>query len=368
MKPYLIHLFCIFKFLTETKIKIYILILFFAIASFDGAFAFNVSADSVSTGDTTSLQSFDAKGIPVTPISEFTYAGHRRWLIDGSQPYLTTKIKPISAVLLGTGVAALFVVQHQMQQNTIWKKTGPFHIQEDWQWTWALDKAGHFYGSYTASYIFSEILMAMGFSWDLGTITGSALGLLYTSYVEVLDGFSQDFGFSPTDFYADVAGASYHLLQHYVPVLQNFSPTFMYVNPAWIGEKSRVPHDSFIDDYSSQTFWMSINVHNLLPKKARKYWPAWLQLSVGYGVFSLCAPGHDCDLRYSVPFSKEAYGNRSLLIGFDYNLVELLPDGGSFWNWIKQGLRLVRILPAPTLQISDRGTNFYLLFPFGIKF
>lgn len=347
---------------------IYIILLFYATALQNNVLANDFVTDSVSTSDTVAYKNVDENGIPIVQINKFTYAGQRRWLIDGSQPYVTTKIKPIPAILFGTGVAGLFVVQHQMQQSTIWKETGPFHIQEDWRWSWALDKAGHFYGTYTASYIFSEILLEMGFSLDLGTVTGSALGLLYTGYVEVLDGFSRDFGFSPSDFYADFAGASFYLLQNYVPILQNFSPTFMYVKPSWISEKSRIPHDSFIDDYSAQTFWMSINVHNLLPQEAKPYWPDWLELSIGYGVFSLCAPGHNCDLKYSIPFAPDVYGNRSLLIGLDYNLVKLLPDGGSFWNWLKQGLRLVRILPAPTLQISDRGTNFYLLFPFNIKF
>ncbi len=348
--------------------KIYIIFLILSIALLHRVNAEPLSADSVATADTVGHSSFDEHGNKVTPIDKFTYANHRRWLIDGTQPFEITKIKPISAILFGTAVAAIFVVQHQMQQSTIWKETGPFHIQEDWRWTWGLDKAGHFFGGYATSYFFAEILMAIGVSWEMASITGAGLGLLYTSYVEVLDGFSKDFGFSPTDFYADLAGAGFYLLQYYCPVLQNFSPKFMYVNPAWIGEKTRIPHDSFIDDYSSQTFWLSVNVHNLLPDKAKSYWPDWLELTFGYGVFSLCDPRYDCDLNLSYPFSSEAYGNRSFLIGLDYNLVKLLPDGGSFWNWLKQGLNLFRLLPAPALQISDRGTNFYLLFPFGIKF
>jgi len=349
-------------------IKSYIFFFIFALTSLSNVSALSLDADSLALGDSLGHIAYDNNGIPVTPVADFTYAGHRRWVIDGSQPFLATKIKPISALLFGTSVAAIFIVQHQMQQNTIWKETGPFRILEDWQWTWGLDKAGHFFGGYATSYFFTEILLGIGFSWELGTITGAALGLLYTSYVEVLDGFSKDFGFSPTDFYADFAGAGFHLLQYYIPVLQNFNPKFMYVNPAWIGEKHRMPHDSFIDDYSAQTFWLSVNVHNLLPEKAKPFWPDWLELTLGYGVFSLCAPGSGCNTDISIPFSDAAYGNRSLLIGLDYNLVKLLPDGGSFWNWVKQSINMFRLLPAPALQISDRGTNFYLMFPFGIKF
>lgn len=311
--------------------------------------------------------SIDAKGNPITPIADFTYAGNRRWLIDGTQPFKTTKIKPISAIAFTAAMAGIFYIQHDMQQNTIWKEVGDFNIHEDWQYSYGLDKLGHFYAGFASSYILSEVLFGMGFSWELGTLVGSGLGLLYTSYIEILDGYSVHFGFSPSDFYADFAGATFHSLQYYFPVLQNINPKFMYVNPAWIGENKRIPHETFIDDYSSQTFWFSVNVHNLLPDDAKRYWPKWLELTIGYGVFSLCEPGKNCDQNLSYPFSNSAWGNRSLLIGLDYNLVSLLPEGGSFWNWIRQGLDLFRLLPAPTLQISDRGTNFYFLFPINVK-
>ena len=209
----------------------------------------------------------------LVPENEFYYANNKRYTILGSRPNLTTKIKPIPAVILGSVFAGIFIVQHEMQQNTIWKDVGPFNIQEDGQWTYYLDKGGHFYGSYMPSYLMSEILMTSGFSWDLSTILGSVFGLCYTGYVEVLDGYSKGFGFSPSDFYADILGSSFFLAQHYIPVLQNFTPKFQYVKPSWIGEKNRRPSETFIDDYSAQTFWMGVNVHNLLPKSINKYWP-----------------------------------------------------------------------------------------------
>ena len=301
--------------------------------------------------------------------NEFIFADTRRYLIDGSLPMRLTKIKPVSAAIFGATLTGLFVVQHEMQQNTIWKDVGPFHIVEDYQYSLGADKFGHFYGTYMPSYFMSQVFMSTGFGYDLSHVLGGTLGLLYTSYVEVLDGYSKDFGFSPSDWYADFAGASFFVAQHFVPVLQNFQPKFMYVKPSWIGEKNRREAESFIDDYSAQTFWMSINVHNLLPKSMKNYWPDFLELSVGYAVYSLCTcdwHGLPCDPAISEPVSKGAWGNRTLLIGLDYNLVKLLPDDGAFWNWLKQSLNLFRFLPAPTLEIG-RTTRFYLTFPFPIK-
>ncbi len=302
--------------------------------------------------------------------NEFMFADTRRYLIDGSLPMRLTKIKPVSAAIFGATLTGLFIIQHEMQQSTIWKNVSPkFRIAEDYQYSLGADKFGHFYGTYMPSYFMSQVFMSTGFGYDLSHVLGGSLGLLYTTYVEILDGYSVDFGFSPSDWYADIAGSAYFIAQHYLPVLQNFQPKFMYVKPSWIGEKNRWEAESFIDDYSAQTFWMSINVHNLLPNKLKNYWPDFLELSVGYAVFSLCSDGyrgHSCDPVISEPVSAAAWGNRTVLIGLDYNLVKLLPDGGSFWNWLKQTLNQFKILPSPTIAIG-RTTRFYLTFPFPIK-
>jgi len=324
----------------------------------------SLSSDSIATIQDTSNSE------KLVPESQFYYANNKRYTITGSLPNLTTKIKPIPAAILGGIFTAIFIVQHELQQNTIWKQTGPFNIQEDGQWTYYLDKGGHFYGTYMPSYLMSEFLMTAGFSWDMSTILGSIFGLCYTGYVEILDGYSVGFGFSPTDFYADIAGSSFFLAQHYVPFLQNFTPKFQYVKPSWIGELNRKPSESFIDDYSSQTFWMSVNVHNILPKSINKYWPKWMELSFGYAVYSLCDPtsykGYNCDPKRSFPISDYGWGNRKFLIALDYNLIQLIPDTWNFPNWVRQGLNYFR-WPSPVLEIGHDMTRFYLLYPFPIK-
>ncbi len=54
------------------------------------------------------------------------------------------------------------------------------------------------------------------------------------------------------------------------------------------------------------------------------------------------------------------------VIGIDYNLVELLPDGVPFWNWLKQSLNYIK-LPAPAIEFSNQGTKFMILYPFTIS-
>lgn len=297
------------------------------------------------------------------PDSIFVFANQPRYTMTGELPYLTSNPKLINIIALTGIFGGIFYAQHSLQQSDVWKETGPFHFQEDIQYALWVDKFGHFYGGYSTSYLFTEAFITSGFGWELSNVLGAVMGLGYMTYIEVLDGYSKGFGFSPSDYYFDVFGAGFFLAQYYVPFLQNFNPKFMYVNPKWLGEKDRHPHESFIDNYSAQTFWMSINIQNLFGGVVAKYVPEWLELSIGYAAYSLCYPPlGGCDPSVSEQVSPDAWGNRKFIISLDYNLVKLLPDGPAFWNWFKQNFKLFK-LPAPAIEFG-KTTKFYLIYPF----
>lgn len=297
------------------------------------------------------------------PDSIFRFANQPRYTITGELPYQKSNPKLVNIITLTGLFAGIFYVQHSLQQSDVWKETGPFHIQEDIQYALWVDKFGHLYGGYSTSYLFTEAFITSGFGWEISNILGSLMGLGYMTYIEILDGYSKGFGFSPTDYYFDIIGSGFFLAQYYFPVLQNFNPKFMYVNPKWLGEKDRTPHESFIDNYSAQTFWISVNIQNLFGGLVAKYVPEWLELSIGYAAYSLCYPPlGNCDPRVTEPVSSDAWGNRKLIISIDYNLVKLLGDGPPFWNWFKQSLKLFK-LPAPAIEIG-KTTKFYFIYPF----
>ncbi|MCL5991297.1 MAG: YfiM family protein [Bacteroidetes bacterium] len=305
---------------------------------------------------------------------KFIYSDNPRYLIDGTLPNESTKIKLIPSLILGGVYAGVLYAQHVAQMNTIWKQQTNFRFLEDGRYALWADKAGHIFGCYFTSYLWSETLMLLGFSWDTSTLIGSILGFAYSTYVEILDGFGANWGFSPSDEIANFFGAGFFLAQHYIPYLQNFTPKFIYIPANWHGERRRHPSDMFIDDYSSHTIWMSVNMHNILPKSVKDYWPSWLDLSFGYAVRNLCAPnspdGYQCDLNRAEKFydkngNLEVIGSPKFLIALDYDLVKLLPDDGPVWNWLRQSLNMFK-LPSPTLEIGAV-TRFYLMYPFPIK-
>ncbi|MFH1052377.1 MAG: hypothetical protein V1779_15760, partial [bacterium] len=132
---------------------------------------------------------------PYVPLSEFMYGDNQRYTISGGLPLEDSHIKLVPTIIFGAGLTAVFVAQHIGQMNTIWKEQGEFKFQEDIEQDFWADKWGHLYGAYFTSYLLSETLMECGLSYDAATVWGAALGLSYSSYVEVLDGFGENWGF-----------------------------------------------------------------------------------------------------------------------------------------------------------------------------
>jgi hypothetical protein len=294
------------------------------------------------------------------PPGKFTYAGQRRYTLDGLLPNLQTEIRPTKAMIFGGIYLGTITWLHIHQANAWWSKDrGKFHFEEDWVYALQVDKAGHFYGGYLISYLMSEGLIASGLSWDDATVWGTVLGIAYQTYVETEDGFAKYWGFSPTDWYADVTGSLFFIAQHYVPALQNITPKWQYVPSEWTGKPVISRPRTFIDDYNSSTFWWSINIYNILPQNLKQYWVPWLDISLGYGADAI-------DAAASSNGPPDQLATRRFMIGLDYNLVQLLPRGGWFWNWFRQSLNFIKF-PSPAIEFKNNVTSFYLMYPFRIS-
>lgn len=301
--------------------------------------------------------------------SEFMIADSPRYTITGNMPRKETDINPWAFGAVTGAYTAFMIGQHIIQTQTIWEEKAEFKIMEDGHYAMQADKAGHFFGAYFMAYLFDEGLLASGLSYDAANTWGAVMGLSYQLYIEIMDGFGAKWGFSPSDFYADVAGALFYTLQHHFTCLQNFTPKFMYVPADWHGELKRKPHDFFIDDYSSHTLWLSMNVHNMLPRNLKPYWPDWLELSFGYAARNLCVVGDpeiECDPVKSNVHKDVVWGSPRFVVSLDYNLIKLLPDGPNFWNWLRQSLNYLK-WPSPAIEFGEK-TRFYLFYPFQINF
>lgn len=306
---------------------------------------------------------------------DFMYANNQRYTITGETPYLESQFEPLNITIASVGIGGIFIAQHIAQSSTIWKYKTGFRFIEDGSYAFYADKPGHFVSTYLAGYVLSESLIATGLNWETSTITGALLGLAYNGYIEALDGYGVDFGFSPSDMYSNIAGAGFYIAQYYYPSLQNITPKFTIIPATLHGERLREPHDFFVDDYSSQTFYLSFNIHNLLNDEYKNYWPEWLELSVGYAARNLVDPYKRSDdgsipdylSKYHYSYKGEkAWGDPKVIFALDYNLNKILPDGGEFWNWLRQTLNYIKF-PSPAIEVGINGkTRFFLLYPFHV--
>jgi hypothetical protein len=243
--------------------------------------------------------------------------------------------------IVGGVLGATVTGIHIYQQNAWWEgQRGPFHFQDDPDYALNVDKAGHFYGGAFGTFLGRKSLEWSGASKTTAVWGGFALGALFELYVEFEDGFARDWGFSPGDAIADVAGAAWPVVQHYVPVAAQLQPKFSYW-PSKAMLDGTHPGNA-IDDYEGQTYWMGIHVHGLLPRTWQEYWPKWLGLAVGVSIRNM--PHWDSNAN---PDALQ----RNIIIALDYDMREIIPGDSWLLNALKEGLNHIRF-PAPAIRIS----------------
>lgn len=248
----------------------------------------------------------------------------------------------VGGVALATGLTI-----HFYQKNAWWAdQSRVFRIQDDWNYALWIDKIGHFYGTILISHGLSAGLEAANVSAEHSVIYGSLGAFLFQAYIEYEDGFGLDWGFSPGDFMSDFLGAMYPVAQYYIPYLNNFQFRASYYPKHLSGANPKTGHKHIIvDDYEGQKFWLSFKMKNLLPKDIAKYWPGFLQLSVGMGVRELDGSGG---------------GITDYYLAFDLD-ADYLPLSGSFGQFIKNTLNLWHF-PMPGIRINNKTVFFAICY------
>ncbi|RMG32190.1 MAG: DUF2279 domain-containing protein [Methanobacteriota archaeon] len=231
-----------------------------------------------------------------------------------------------------------------LQYNTA---TSSFHFTEfdkDLREYKQMDKIGHFIEAYQFS-----LLAARGYRWSGLSVRksiwyGAFTGLFWMSQIEVTDGFFKAWGFSPLDYMANLLGCSYAILQQYYPhrlkgvrFKVSFWPSQAYKNK----EYSTVSR-SILDDYEGATFWLTINLYEVMPGSVKENIPAVLSplgIAVGHGVQGIA--------------KNVLNGKRRLFISLDIDLTKIPVGKSPFLKFLKEELNAIH-LPLPAVQITPR--------------
>lgn len=247
----------------------------------------------------------------------------------------------ITGMTIGAGVWL-----HNYQKNAWWSgQRGHFHIQNDWEYAMSADKFGHFFDGAFIHKLYSGAFEWAGFDKKSSMWLGTLFSIAYMTDIEIEDGFATNWGFSWGDELGNVLGAFYPVFQYNSSALKEFNFKWSYLPSDDIRNGSK--NGAFLDDYNGQTVWLSAGIYHFLPKKAKKYWPDFLNIAIGYGV-----------KHYTDPVKK--YQN--FYIAFDYDFRKLIPGSSKFMVWMKDILNHFRIFPAPGIRFNKKGVEYVINF------
>ena len=200
------------------------------------------------------------------------------------KPSDSLDIKRQNAVIISEAILATGTL---IALNQAWYAEYPksdFHfINDNSEWL-QMDKAGHVFSSYHLGRFGAEMLQWSGDNKKNQMLYGAGLGFAFLTAVEVLDGYSAEWGASLGDVVANASGTALYVSQELIWREQRITPKFSFHTSKYANYRPEVLGSSFTEqilkDYNGQTYWLSVNLHSFA--KGSKI-PKWLHFALGYG-------------------------------------------------------------------------------------
>lgn len=176
--------------------------------------------------------------------------------------------------------------------NKAWYANYPrsnFHFYNDVKEWQQVDKIGHGWSAYWGAQFSTGLFRWAGVKPKRAALYGAGMGIAYVTVIEILDGFSSEWGFSVGDISANTFGALLFSSQEYAWGEQRIQYRFSshiksYPDQALQQRANNLYGQSLperiLKDYNHQTYWLSVNPSSFM--KASSF-PKWLNIAVGYG-------------------------------------------------------------------------------------
>jgi uncharacterized protein YfiM (DUF2279 family) len=267
------------------------------------------------------------------------------------------RIKIIAATNIAGYGAALVAL------NSTWYKNYPrsgFHAFNDIPEWKGMDKIGHAYGVYAESLASMELWRWTGVSRKKRIWYGGLSGPVYHTVIEVLDGFSSQWGWSWGDIGANFIGSGMVIAQELAWDEQRIQFKFSfhrksYSDPTLNQRSNKIFGSStaerFLKDYNGQTYWLSTNIHSFFPESR---WPKWLNIAVGTGAEGMFGANDNIgkDDAGTVNFNRpDIKRYRQWYLSPDIDLTKIKTNK----KGLKLAFRLLNIvkIPMPALEFSN---------------
>nr|WP_084129588.1 DUF2279 domain-containing protein [Flavobacterium xanthum] len=234
--------------------------------------------------------------------------------------------------------------------NQLWYAEYPksnFHfINDNSEWL-QMDKAGHVFSSYHLGRFGAEMLHWSGATKRNQLLYGAGLGFAFLTAVEVLDGYSSEWGASSGDIIANAAGTALYVSQELIWKEQRITPKFSFHTTKYASERPEVLGSFFseqiLKDYNGQTYWLSVNLHSFA--KGSKI-PKWLNVALGYGAEGMITGRNENRTTFSASNPQRF---RQFYLSLDVDLTKIKTNS-HFLKTVFSVFNTIKI-PAPTIEL-----------------
>lgn len=232
--------------------------------------------------------------------------------------------------------------------------TSKFHFFNDNDEWLQMDKCGHTYTNYQASRLMMNAMDWAGYTKPKQILYGGLSGFGYMTAIEVMDGYSEGWGFSWGDMCANALGTGMAIGQKMLWNEQRLQLKFTFYPSAYAKYRPESLGESLLfqvlKDYNGQIYWLSINPSSFI-KKENKF-PKWLNVAFGYGANGMIGA------RYNTILIEDENGNTTFFNRYRQGYFSLDVD----FTRIKTKSKILKTifscinvlkLPFPNIELSE---------------
>lgn len=238
-----------------------------------------------------------------------------------------------------------------------YERSGFHSLNDNSQWM-QMDKFGHMFSSYYIGKMGMDALAWAGETKKNQLIYGATLGFAFLTTVEILDGFSEEWGFSTGDVMANALGTGLLIGQELLWDEQRLLMKFSFMSSEYANNDpdklGSTPLQQVLKDYNGQTYWLSVNLWSFY--KESKI-PKWLNIAIGHGANGLPEGSYDNSTIPRQPIASY----RQFFASIDVDLTKIKTDSG-FLKTVFNIFNFVKI-PAPSIEYRSNGDfKFHFLY------
>ena len=231
----------------------------------------------------------------------------------------------------------------------------PFHTFNDGDEWRGMDKLGHLFSAYTTAQWGAGMFNWAGADPKVATWVGGSLGWVFLAGVEVLDGYSEGWGFSPWDMLANTAGAGLYIGQELGWGDQRFRIKYSAHLTDYAEQRPDLLGEGFAErllkDYNGQTYWLCFSPVSFMPVKEDRRWPSWLNIAFGYGAEGMTSASADTEVEGVTTDPNQRRSQFYCSLDIDLHRI---PAKNKFLRTVLDVLNCIKV-PAPALEFDSNG-------------